>query len=61
MREFNIGGRNALAYWMHCRMKELNLPIEKQQQLVDQLYSNLQNKDGFGYEECLMAARLKGA
>lgn len=60
MEKLNINGRNQMAYWMYCRFQELNLEHDKRQKYIDQFYSNLRDKSGFSYEECLFAARLKG-
>lgn len=60
MAKLNIGGRNALFYWMHCRFQELDLSPDKRERFVDQAFNNLQDKSGFSYEEALFAARIKG-
>lgn len=59
MQEFNIGGRNALFFWLHKRCEELGLEETAKSHFVSMAYSNLRSKVGFGWAEACMAARIK--
>lgn len=60
MAEYNIGGRNALFYWLYNRMNELDLGPEARFSFVTTAYSNLKDTSGFTFEEACMAARIRG-
>lgn len=61
MQEHNIKGRNNFFFWLHCRMKDVGLDLEKQEYYVLTAYSNLRDTSGFTINEAYHAARIRNA
>jgi hypothetical protein len=59
MQEYNIGGRNALFFWLGKRCDELELTPEVRLHFASMAYQNLRTKDGFDWAEACAAARVK--
>ncbi len=59
MREHNIKGRNSFFYWLHCRMKDINLEPQKQEHYVLTAWGNLSDKNNFPLMEAYLAARIR--
>lgn len=60
MLQLGLGGRNALFHYLGQRLKDGNVGSEKSYLIVEKVYYNLRNKDGFSFEEACNAARVRG-
>lgn len=58
MAERNLGGRNALFFWLGNRLKDTNKNYNDSYKVVETVYSKLKDKTDFSFEEALMAARV---
>lgn len=58
MQEHNIGGRNALFFYLGKRLQDSELPLPTRSKYVSLAYSNLKNTEGFSYNEALAASRV---
>lgn len=58
MSQHGIKGRNAFAYYLGCRFKDLDLSMDTRYKYLEIAYSNLNDTTDFTFEEALAAARI---